>query len=102
MLDKYKEIVDISASCFTLLDIRLHELIKKKAKFDIAILLPTLFGANYYQFVNKAGCQIEYLFPEFQPINENKTSDFMETNDPRAGSLNNVESDKMPNEEEGE
>jgi len=48
MLDKYKEIVDISASCFTLLDIRLQELQKKKAKFDIAILLPTLFGANYY------------------------------------------------------
>jgi len=49
--------------------------------------------------VNKAGCQIEYLFPEFQPINENKTSDFMETLDHKVGSLNNFESEKMPDEE---
>jgi hypothetical protein len=48
-----------------MLDINLVKLFKKKAKFDIAILLPTLFGANYYQFVNKAGCSIEYFYPEF-------------------------------------
>jgi len=51
-----------------LLEIDLKQLQRKKAKLDIAILLPTLFGANYYQFINKAGSQIEYFFPEFQEI----------------------------------
>jgi hypothetical protein len=31
-----------------MLDINTERLFKKKAKFDITILLPTLFGANYY------------------------------------------------------
>jgi hypothetical protein len=48
ILDKNKEVIDVSASCISMLDINLNKLFKKKAKFDIAVLLPTLFGANYY------------------------------------------------------
>ena len=65
LLNKNKEVVDISATCISMLDINLEKLHRKKAKFDINVLLPTLFGANYYQFVNKAGYSIEYFFPEF-------------------------------------
>jgi hypothetical protein len=48
IVDKNKEVIDISSSCIGMLDINTEKLFKKKAKFDITILLPTLFGANYY------------------------------------------------------
>ena len=63
ILDKQKEVIDISATCITMLDIDLLKFSRMKAKFDISLLLPTLFGANYYQFQNKVGAQIEYQFP---------------------------------------
>jgi hypothetical protein len=55
ILDKQREVIDISSSCITMLDIDLNKFNKMKAKFDISLLLPTLFGASYYQFQNKAG-----------------------------------------------
>ena len=48
ILDKQKEVIDISATCITMLDIDLNKYARMKAKFDISLLLPTLFGANYY------------------------------------------------------
>ena len=57
-----------------MLDIDNNKLFKKKARFDITILLPTLFGGNYYQFV-KGGCQIEYSFPELMDLKKDKLSE---------------------------
>lgn len=72
LLDKNKEVIDISASGIQMLGIDVNKIFKKKAKFDISILLPTLFGANCYQYVNKTGYQIEYFYPEIVEIDKNE------------------------------
>lgn len=41
-----------------------------KAKLDINVLMPTLFGANLYQFSNKTGNTIEYFFPTYAEIDK--------------------------------
>lgn len=53
ILDKNKEVIDASSSCMQMLEIDLQKFQKLKAKLDISLLLPQLFGANYYQFINK-------------------------------------------------
>lgn len=63
LLDKNREVIDISSSCIQMLEIDLSKFQKMKARLDIQALLPTLFGANYYQFQNKTGSQIEYAYP---------------------------------------
>ena len=42
------------------------------------VLLPTLFGANYYQFANKSGCQIEYFYPEFVEIDKGMNNELQD------------------------
>lgn len=56
LLDKNKEVIDASATCMQMLELDLQRFSKIKAKLDISLLLPQLFGANYYQFINKQGC----------------------------------------------
>lgn len=74
ILDKNREVIDISSSCIQMLEIDLQKFQKLKAKFDIQTLLPTIFGANYYQFQNKAGHPIEYMFPQLVEIDKNKNN----------------------------
>ena len=46
ILDKNKEVIDISSTCISLLDLDLTKFQKMNAKFNFSMLLPTLFGAN--------------------------------------------------------
>ena len=75
LLDKNREVIEISSSCIQMLEVDLMKFNKIKAKFDIQVLLPTLFGANYYQFQNKAGYSIEYYYPQLVEIDKNKNND---------------------------
>ena len=70
ILDKNKEVIDASSTCLSMLDIDLAKFQKMKAKLDISLLLPSLFGANYYQFINKTGCQIEFQYPSMAEMDK--------------------------------
>ena len=66
ILDKNKNLVDASASAIQMLDIDLHKIARMKARFDIQQHLSSLFGQNAYQYINKAGSQIDYAYPVFE------------------------------------
>lgn len=51
-----------------MLELDIEKIFRKKAKFDINALLPTLFGVSCYQYVNKTGYQIEYFYPDIVEI----------------------------------
>jgi ABC-type lipoprotein release transport system permease subunit len=63
ILDKNKNILEASSSAITMLEIDLQKFQKMKAYFDISKHLPSLFGPNFYQYVNKAGSHIDYQYP---------------------------------------
>jgi PAS domain S-box-containing protein len=74
ILDKNKILVDASASAIQMLELDLQRFSRIKARLDISQHLPSLFGQNYYQYVNKAGSQIDYSFPVFEKSVRNSQS----------------------------
>ena len=63
IINKNREVLDVTASCISMLGIDLDQLQKKRAKFEISTLMPSLFSANNFRYTNKAGDTIEYFYP---------------------------------------
>ena len=74
ILDKNKNIHEASASAIAILEIDLHKFEKIKALFDISKHLPSLFGPNFYQYVNKAGSHIDYQYPTIKVLDHQSYS----------------------------
>jgi hypothetical protein len=63
-----------------MLEIDLNKFQKIKAFFDISKHLPSLFGPNFYQYVNKAGSHIDYQYPAIKVLDQHSSANDEESN----------------------
>lgn len=70
ILDNQRNLLETSASAISMLELDAQRFLRLKAKVSIERHLPSLFGPNYYQYINKNGFQLDYSYPVMQSIQE--------------------------------
>eukprot|EP00347_Sterkiella_histriomuscorum_P000937 403373955 len=72
LLNKNKEVQDITPSCLKMLGISYEKINKKIIYYDMPTVMPQLFQANQQQYQNKAGAMINFYSPKVVEMSEFK------------------------------